>query len=66
MADEQEQIAQIRQALPGVLPLRRCGEGSYGAVFLARDPGDRLIAVKWIDKADMGSSWERERRGLEN
>lgn len=51
--------------LNGMTPLKICGEGAFGTVWLAEDAVGRKVAVKIIDKAALGSSWEREFNGLQ-
>lgn len=62
----QEETAEIISGFNGISPLRLCGEGAFGSVWLAEDAVGRKIAVKVIDKARLGNFWRREFNGIQN
>ena len=45
-------------------PIGFCGEGAFGKVLLANDQLGRLLVLKIVDKAKLGSGWIREFNGL--
>ncbi len=53
----------IRRLMPDLTPLQRCGEGGYGAVYVAQDATGRYLAVKYTLFDDQGGA-AREQAGL--
>ncbi len=62
----QEETLSIIAHLKGITPLRICGEGAFGSVWLAEDTVGRKLAVKVVDKALLGNAWKREFSGIQN
>jgi len=58
-----DHIKDIRRLMPDLTPLQRCGEGSYGAVYVAQDATGRHLAVKYTLFDDQGGA-SREQDGL--
>ena len=61
-----EETLNILSHLKGITPLRICGEGAFGSVWLAEDTVGRKLAVKVVDKALLGNAWKREFNGIQN
>lgn len=50
--------------IQGYTPLKKCGQGAYGSVWIVKDFSGREVALKIIDKNALGDCWQREYYGL--
>ncbi|MBQ9369340.1 MAG: protein kinase, partial [Victivallales bacterium] len=52
--------------LYGLTVLERCGRGAFGEVFYCQEATGKKVALKVVSKMAIGSSWERELKGITN
>ncbi len=52
--------------LYGLTVLERCGRGAFGEVFYCQEATGKKVALKIVSKMAIGSSWERELKGITN
>ncbi|MBR4674663.1 MAG: protein kinase [Victivallales bacterium] len=52
--------------LYGLTVLEKCGRGAFGEVFYCQEATGKKVALKVVSKMAIGTSWERELRGITN